>query len=155
VKLSRRIALAVAGGAAVVAFVALLAWRESRYPLRYLAAGRVHMARARSARGRRSRDLRAGELHRLCELLAAARRIRPFHGRRSVTVELMTLDYGRVVVHDFGSAGAELQINADSGKEESCSVHSGRLGEFLQELASELAVPGPEKRAATAKRGGP
>lgn len=152
-KQSTRIKLIVVGIAGATALVAVLAWRESGYPLAYIRPERVHLARVTGVRSKRSRDLTASELARLCELLAGARRIESFEGRRSVSVELMTVDYGRVMVHDFGNPGANLHLRAGRPDEETVTVRSGRLGRFLAKLAAELAAPAPEQKAPGSGRG--
>ncbi len=146
-KKSTRIKLIVAGIVAAVAFVALLAWRESGYPLAYIHPDRVYLARATGVQSKRARDLTPEELAQLCEILANAKRIKSFQGRRSVSIELMTVDYGRVMVYDFGNPGANLLINAAKPEEESFTVRSGKLGDFLKKLAAELAPPEPEKKS--------
>ena len=104
-----------------------------------MGAERVHGARATGLAGRRSRELRPGELAELCALLRAARRTDPFEGQRAVSVELVTADYGRVLVHDFGGPGANLHLRAGRPDKENVTVRSGNLGEFLRRLAADLA----------------
>jgi hypothetical protein len=139
-----RLKLIAAATVAAVACVAALAWWESGFPLRYVSAGRVHGARAASVRGRRGRDLANGEIAELCRLLSSARRIDDFQGPRSVEVELDTVDYGRVRVYDFSGPGANLYLHVGRPEEESCTVRSGRLGDFLSVLADELEKPAAE-----------
>ncbi len=149
-----RTRLIVAGIAAAVLFVGALAWWESRFPLKYLDADRVHMARAEAVRGGRERELTGEERAELCELLNGAPRIESFEGRRSVTVELVTADYGRVNVYDLGGPGANLLINAGRKGEETCTVRSGKLGDFLARLAGELGVEEGEKAGEPPASGG-
>ena len=139
--------------AAAVLFVGALAWNESRYPLRYLDAGRVHTARVEAVRGRRARELSAEETAELCRLLSSARHMDSFEGARAVRVELGTVDYGQVNVYDFGGGGANLLINAGRPEQEIFSVRSSALGEFLERLAGELAA-GDEKEEEPPAAGG-
>ncbi len=140
--------IVVVGTVAAVLFVGALAWHESRFPLRYLKPQRVNLARASGIRSRRSRDLTGAEVTELCALLRSARRTDSLDRRRSVMVELVTVDYGRVMIYDFGNPGGSLHINAGRPGEKSCTVHSSRLGDFLEKLAAELAVPAPKEKAA-------
>jgi hypothetical protein len=147
-----RIKLIVAAVVAAVLFIAALAWHERGYPLRYLRPGRVSLARAAAVRSRRSRDLTKDELAELCRLLNSARRVEHFEGRRSVSVELMTVDYGQVIVYDFANPGANLLLFAGRPEEETCTVRSSALGDFLAGLAAELAVEtGGEPQGGTTK----
>jgi hypothetical protein len=141
-----RTRLIFAGIAAAVLFVGTLAWHESRFPLRYLKSRRVNLTRASGIRSRCSRDLTEAEVTELCALLRSARRTESFDQRRSVMVELETVDYGRVMVYDAGSPGANLHINAGRREERSCTVHSPGLGRFLKKLAAELTAPAPKKK---------
>ncbi len=141
--------LIFAAVAAAVLFVGALAWHESRFPLRYLDASRVHTARVEAVRGRRSRELTAEETAELCRLLSSARHMGGFEGARAVRVELGTVDYGKVNVYDFGGGGANLLVNAGRPEQESFSVRSSALGEFLEQLAEELAVEKEEEPPAS------
>jgi len=147
VKLSVRVRLIVLAVAAATLFVGAVAWRESGLPLAYLGPERVHAGRATGLPGRRGRDLERAEIAELCTLLRRARRIDDFEGPRSVSVELATLDYGRVLVHDFAGPGANLHLDAGGPNEAMVSVRSRALGELLGRLGRELARPA-EKAAA-------
>jgi hypothetical protein len=138
-----KITLIVVAAVAAVTFVAVLHWYEARFPLRYVKPERVHLARARGVRSRRARELKPAELAELCALLRAAPRVESFDGRRTVGVELTTPDYGTVRIYDLGGPGANLLIRAGEGGEETCTVRSGRLGEFLAGLSAELAEAEP------------
>lgn len=135
--------------AAAILFVGALAWHESRFPLRYLDAGRVHTARVEAVRGRRSRELTAEETAELCRLLGSARRMDSFEGARAVRVELGTVDYGQVNVYDFGGGGANLLVNAGWPEQQSFSVRSSALGDFLERLAEELSAEKEEEPSAS------
>jgi hypothetical protein len=153
VKLSGRTKLIVLAAAAAVLFVAVVAWREAGRPLAYISADRVHGVRAEGVPGRRARDLSPEETAELCALLRAARRIGDFQGPRSVSVELVTADYGRLMVYDFDGPGANLNIDAGGPTERMVSVRSSALGRFLKRLGAELAgsrgsPARPEKAAA-------
>ena len=138
-----RIKLIVAGVVGAVLFVGGLAWHESGFPLRYLRPDRVRLARARCVQTGRSRNLEPEELSELCDLLRSARKTDPFQARRSVGVELITADYGRVMVYDLDGPGANLHLNAGKPQETTCTVRSSKLGRFLAGLAEELGAPEP------------
>lgn len=134
----RLILLGVVLGAVAI-FVGALAWWESRFPLKYLDARRCSAAQAQSRSGRFRRDLSPGEIAGLCSFLRAAREVGEVDGASSVTVELMTQDYDRVVIEDLSGPGARITLFAGKPAEKCATVKSDTLGTFLESLRLEAA----------------
>ena len=135
-----RLKLIVAGIVLAAGSVAAVAWHESLFPLRYLDFKRVNMAQASAVSGGRSRDLEPGEIEELCRLLRAAKEFEDFEGRRTLRVEMRTVDYGRVIVQDLDGPGANLHIMAGDPRERTCTVRSGALGDFLRRISAGLGA---------------